>query len=48
MRMQCEATTLASTYADAHRCLKDNGVRRLGKQRLCAHHRAMAERVAQP
>ncbi|MBI5625102.1 MAG: hypothetical protein HY924_15100 [Elusimicrobia bacterium] len=36
---QCDAVTLASTYAAAHRCLKKTGVRKIGKRNLCAHHR---------
>ena len=37
---QCEAVTLASSYAAAHPCLKKNGLKMVGKRRLCAHHRA--------
>lgn len=44
MNKQCEAVTLASTYSDAHRCLKRRGVKKTGKRRLCAHHQAMAAR----
>lgn len=36
---QCEATTRASTYSGAHRCHKKNGVKKIGKRYLCAHHK---------
>jgi hypothetical protein len=39
MKNQCEAVTLASTYSQSHRCLKKAGIKRLGKRRLCLHHR---------
>lgn len=41
---QCEATTLASSYSEAHQCLKTAGVKSAGKSRLCAHHQRMAAR----
>lgn len=37
---QCEAMTLASTYAAAHRCLKKG--KKVGARRLCAHHQQQA------
>ncbi|MEK7384731.1 MAG: hypothetical protein AAB262_15810 [Elusimicrobiota bacterium] len=37
---QCDAITLASSYACAHPCLKKNGLKKVGQRRLCAHHRA--------
>ena len=37
---QCEAVTLASSYAAAHPCLKKNGLKMVGNKLLCAHHRA--------
>ena len=37
---QCDATTLASSYSSAHPCLKKNGIKKVGKKRFCAHHRA--------
>jgi hypothetical protein len=45
MKNQCEATTLATTYSAAHQCLKNKGVKKEGKRRLCAHHRAAAARA---
>lgn len=42
---QCQALTLPASYSPAHRCLKRNGVRKLGPSLLCAHHRAMAGRA---
>lgn len=40
MSPRCEALTLHSTYSDAHRCSKrDSGVRKVGRNFLCAHHR---------
>jgi hypothetical protein len=41
---QCDALTLASTYSQAHRCLKLTDVKKVGKLTLCAHHRAMRDR----
>ena len=41
---QCDAQTLSSTYARAHRCLKSSGLKRHGKNTLCTHHRAMRDR----
>lgn len=38
MKEQCEATTKASTYSEAHRCLKMVGTGKTGKRALCAHH----------
>lgn len=38
MKEQCEATTKASTYSEAHRCLKMVGAPPPGKKPLCAHH----------
>ena len=37
---QCDAVTLASSYSLAHPCLKKNGIKKVGKKQLCAHHRA--------
>lgn len=37
--MRCDAIALATTYAEAHRCLKTQGVRLVRGKRLCAHHR---------
>jgi len=45
MKKQCEATTLASAYTEAHRCLKSHGVKKTGERQLCAHHRAKHARV---
>jgi hypothetical protein len=39
--MQCEATTLTSTYSSAHRCLKVRGVKKVASSMLCLHHRVM-------
>lgn len=39
---QCDATTGASTYSDAHRCLKRHGIEKTGEKNLCAHHRSMS------
>ena len=36
---QCEAITQPSIYSKAHRCLKKNGVKKIGKRYLCAHHK---------
>lgn len=36
---QCEAMTQPSYYSKAHRCLKKNGVKKIGKRYLCAHHK---------
>ena len=36
---QCEAITQPSVYSKAHRCLKKNGVKKIGKRYLCAHHK---------
>lgn len=36
---QCEAITQAACYSKAHRCLKKNGVKKIGKRYLCAHHK---------
>ncbi len=41
---QCQAITLANTYASSHRCLKRSGLRRVGSIYLCSHHRAAAAR----
>ena len=46
MKKQCEATTLTSTYSQAHRCLKNKGVKQVGKRKLCAHHQTMQTRKA--
>ena len=43
---RCDATTLASTYSEAHRCLKGTGLKRIGKRTLCMHHRTMRARKA--
>ncbi|MCX5795655.1 MAG: hypothetical protein NTY77_09195 [Elusimicrobia bacterium] len=43
---QCEAQTLASTYSEAHRCLKSSGLKKIGKRTLCVHHRTMRDRKA--
>lgn len=43
MTNQCEATTLASTYSTAHRCLKKR-VKKTGKKSLCAHHHTMEDK----
>ena len=45
---QCDAQTLASTYSDAHRCLKSTGLKRIGKRTLCMHHRTMSGKKAAP
>ena len=45
---QCDATTLASTYTRAHRCLKTKGLKLVKRRRLCSHHRAAAVRVVIP
>ncbi len=42
---QCQAVTLANTYAPSHRCLKRNGLQRVGGAYLCSHHRAAAARA---
>ncbi|UPT72803.1 MAG: hypothetical protein M0D55_12825 [Elusimicrobiota bacterium] len=44
MKKQCDAVTPASTYTEAHRCLKKSGLKKSGKRRLCAHHKSMEER----
>ncbi|MBI4346738.1 MAG: hypothetical protein HY553_07770 [Elusimicrobia bacterium] len=44
MKTQCEAMTSASTYSEAHRCLKPAVLRKAGKRLLCAHHRNMEAR----
>ena len=44
MKNQCQAVTLASTYSQAHRCLKPAAGSRA--PRLCAHHRSMEARRA--
>ncbi len=36
---QCEAITQPSVYSKAHRCLKKNGIKKIGKRYLCAHHK---------
>ncbi len=36
---QCEAMTRSSTYSATHRCLKRNGVKKIGRRYLCAHHK---------
>lgn len=35
----CQAVTQASSYTLAHPCLKKNGLKKVGKRYLCAHHR---------
>lgn len=45
---QCDAMTLASTYSQAHRCLKTKGLKVVKRRRLCSHHRARAVRVIVP
>ncbi len=44
MKDQCHAVTLASTYSDAHRCLKKIDLSRAGKKIHCAHHLSMGAR----
>jgi len=41
---QCDATTIASTYSDSHRCLKRHGLKKVGRRILCAHHYAAMSR----
>ena len=41
---QCEATTLSSSYSQAHRCLKMRPVQKKAKLHLCAHHESMDAR----
>lgn len=39
---QCQALTVANTYSPSHRCLKRQGLRKVGALYLCSHHRAAA------
>jgi len=48
MKTQCEATTPASTYSLAHRCLKRGGAKKTGQRRLCAHHHNMRSKASSP
>ena len=43
---QCHAKTLPSTYSDVHRCLKKTGLKKLGWEYLCRHHRSIRDRKA--
>ena len=43
---QCEATSRASTYSEAHRCLKETGATKIGKRYLCSHHKNAKIRAA--
>lgn len=48
MRNQCEATTLASTYSRAHRCLKKKAgkKKKAGARALCSAHQVIEDRRA--
>lgn len=43
---QCDAKTLTSSYSEAHRCLKNSGLKKVGDRLLCGHHRTMQDRKA--
>lgn len=45
MKEQCEAVTQASTYSEAHRCLKKGTAAKAGRRILCAHHRTADPKV---
>lgn len=36
---QCEAITLPTTYAPAHRCLKTHNLVKVQGRTVCPHHR---------